>query len=55
MTNKAPTTLSAIQAASQYTFISAQIVISGNNKNKQLTLLSQRKLALTTINILLAL
>jgi hypothetical protein len=26
------------------------LVISGNDKNKQLTLLSQRKLALTTIN-----
>jgi hypothetical protein len=33
----------------------APFVISGNDKNKQLTLLSQRKLALTTINTLLAL
>jgi hypothetical protein len=31
------------------------LLISSNNKNKQLTLLSQRKLALTTINKLYAL
>jgi hypothetical protein len=50
-----PTTLSAIQAASQSTFINAQLVISGNNKNKQLTLLSHCKVALTAINALFAL
>jgi hypothetical protein len=53
MTNTAPTTLSAIQAASQSTFINAQLVISGNNKNKQLTLLSHCKVALTAKNTLL--
>jgi hypothetical protein len=47
--NTAPTTLIAIQAASQSTFINAQIysIISQNDKNKQLTLLSQSKLAFT--------
>jgi hypothetical protein len=53
-TNAAPTTLSVIQAASQSTFINA-LVISRNDKNKQLTLLSQRKLALTARNTLFAL
>jgi hypothetical protein len=53
-TNIAPTTLSAIQASSQFTFINP-LVISRNDKNKQLTLISQRKLALTAINILFAL
>jgi hypothetical protein len=55
MTN---TTLMAIQAASQSSFINVQftpLAISGNDKNKQLTLLSQRKLALTAINTLFAL
>jgi hypothetical protein len=57
-TNTAPTTLSAIQAASFFTFINAQLkytplVIFRNNKNKQLTLLSQRKLTLTGRNTLL--
>ncbi len=50
-TNAAPTTLSAIQAASQSSLINADytpLVISGNDKNKQLTLLSQRNLALLT-------
>jgi hypothetical protein len=51
-------TLSAIQAASQSTFINAQLLytplISGNDKNKQITLLSQRKLALTARNTLFA-
>jgi hypothetical protein len=32
-----------------------QLLISGNDKNKQLTLLSQRKLALTGRNMLMAL
>jgi hypothetical protein len=49
-TNSASTTLSAIQAASQSTFNNIQLlytslVISRNDNNKQLTLLSQRKLA----------
>jgi hypothetical protein len=46
-TNTAPTTLSAIQATSQSTFISAQLsqlLISRHDENKQLTLLCQRKL-----------
>jgi hypothetical protein len=49
MTNTVPITLSAIQAASQFTFMHnyTPLVISGNDKNKQLTLLSQCKLALT--------
>ncbi len=42
-TNTAPTTLSAIQAASQYTFVNTQLystlVISRNDKNKQLTVI----------------
>jgi hypothetical protein len=50
-----PFTLSAIQAVSQSTFINEPLVISGNDKNKQLTLLSQRKLALTAGNALFAL
>jgi hypothetical protein len=52
----APTTLSAIQTACQFTFINEQfysLVISGDDKNKQLTLLSQCKLALTARNTLL--
>ncbi len=55
-TNTAPTTLSAIQAANQSTFINAinAVVISRNDKNKQLTLVSQRKLA-TARNTLFAL
>jgi hypothetical protein len=51
----APTSFSAIQAASQFTFIKnnyTPLVISRNDKNKQLTLLSQRKL--TAINKLFA-
>jgi hypothetical protein len=58
MTNTAPTTLIAIKATSQSTFINAHytlLVISGNDKNKQLTLLSQRKLAITARNKLFAL
>jgi hypothetical protein len=59
MTNSAPATVSAMQAASQSTFINAQLytplVISGNNKNKQLTLLSQCKLAITGRNMLMVL
>jgi hypothetical protein len=54
-TNTAPTTLSAIQASSQSNFIYTSLVISRNNKNKQLKLLSQRKLALTVKNIIFAL
>jgi hypothetical protein len=57
-TNTAPTTISAIQAASQSTFINEQytpLVISWNDKYKQLTLLSQRKLALTVRITLFAL
>ncbi len=53
MRNKAPTTLSATQAASQSTFINAHLYStcdSGKDINKQLTLLNQRKLALTAIN-----
>jgi hypothetical protein len=53
-TNTAPTTLSAKQAASQSTLNNAQLplllVISGNDKNKQLKLLSQRKLSFTGRN-----
>ncbi len=45
-TNKAPTALSAIQASSYYT----PLVIRRNDKNKQLTLLSQRKLALEVLS-----
>ncbi len=55
ITNTARTPLSAIQAATNpllsmhnYT----PLVISGNDKNKKLTLLSQRKLALTARNTL---
>jgi hypothetical protein len=57
-TNTAQTTLSAIQAASQSTFITSlltPLVISGNDKNRQLTLLSICKLAFTGRNILMAL
>jgi hypothetical protein len=52
-TNTAPATFSAIQASSQSTFIDAQLysMINRNDKNKQLTLLSQRKLALTGKNM----
>ncbi len=53
ITNTEPTTLSAIQAASQSTFTLhnyTPVVISRNDKSKQLTLLSQRKLALTARN-----
>jgi hypothetical protein len=58
--NTAPTTLNTIQAASQYTFINALqrntlLVISRNDKNKKLTLLSKQKLALTARNKLFAL
>jgi hypothetical protein len=56
--NTAPTTLSTIQAASQSTFINEQLNSNcdfGNDKNKQLTLLSQRKFALTARNTLFAL
>jgi hypothetical protein len=61
MTNAAPTTLSAIhwykQQAIQLLSIHkyTPLVISGNDKNNQLTLLSQTKLALTAINTLFAL
>jgi hypothetical protein len=61
ITNKAATTLGAKQAACQssdplksmqyYTLL----VNSGNDKNRQLTLLSQLKPALTAINTLFAL
>jgi hypothetical protein len=47
-TNTAPNTHSAIKAASQSTLSIhhfSRLVISKNDKNKQLTLLSQRKLA----------
>ncbi len=55
-TNTAPTTLGAIQAASQSTFINAQltplmIIISGNDTNNQTMLLTQGKLALTGRNM----
>jgi hypothetical protein len=46
ITNTVLITLSAIQAASQSTFINA-------NKNKQLTLISQSKLAFTGRNMLM--
>jgi hypothetical protein len=49
----APTILSAIQAASQSTFINdnyAPLVISWHEKNRQPTFLNQGKLALTTKN-----
>jgi hypothetical protein len=52
MTNTGPTIPSAVQASSQPTFIInnyTPLVISRNDKNNQLTLLSHRKLALTTI------
>jgi hypothetical protein len=45
-TSKAPTALSAIQASSYYT----PLVIRRNDKNKQLILLSQRKLALEVLS-----
>jgi hypothetical protein len=38
------------QQANQSTFMDNPLVISRNDKNKQLTLLSQRKLALTSMN-----
>jgi hypothetical protein len=55
MTNTARTILIAIQASRQFTFFNQYLlynplVNSRNGKNKQLTLLNQRKLALTTIN-----
>jgi hypothetical protein len=49
---------SAIQASSQSSFISdnyTPLVTSRNDKNKQLTILSQNKMALTAINKLFAL
>jgi hypothetical protein len=58
MLNTEPTTLSAIQAACQSTYVNAQLSStcdSGNEKNKQLTLLSKRKLASTDKNMLMAL
>jgi hypothetical protein len=51
-TSTEPTTLGATQAG-QSTFTT--LVISGNNKNKQLSLLSQCKRALTSRNTLFAL
>ncbi len=55
-TNAAPTTLGAIQAACQFTLHNyTPLMISWNVKNKLLTLLSQRKLALTARNTLFAL
>jgi hypothetical protein len=57
ITNTAPATLSAIQAASQSTFFMQNytpLVYSGNDKNKQKTLQSQHKLALTARNTLFA-
>jgi hypothetical protein len=51
-TNTAPTSFSAIQAPRKFSFIDEQftsLVISRNDKNKQQTLLSQHKLALSTI------
>jgi hypothetical protein len=48
MTNTTRTTLSATQTANQSTFINAILystVISKNDKNEQITLLSQHKLA----------
>jgi hypothetical protein len=57
-TNTAQTTLSAIQAWQANPLLSMNnhtpLVINRNKKNKQLTLLSQRKLALTAINKLFA-
>jgi hypothetical protein len=53
MTTTAPTTLSAIQAASQSNFNSAQLYSTFDkqyDKKLQLTSLSQCKLALTAIN-----
>ncbi len=50
MTNTAPTTLSEIQVVSKSTHNYTPVVISGNDKNKQLTLSSQNKLALTARN-----
>jgi hypothetical protein len=48
MTNEAPTTLSEIQAEANPLLLHnyySPLVISGKDKNKQLTLLSQCKLA----------
>ncbi len=56
-TNTALTTFGAIQAAGQSTLITAQLYSTcdlGNGKNKQLTLLSQRKLAINARNTLFA-
>jgi hypothetical protein len=58
MTNTATTTLSARQGANQSYFINAQLsssLITGSDKNKQLTLISQCKLAFTGRNMLMAL
>jgi hypothetical protein len=53
--NTSSNTISAIQASSQTTFINyTPLVISRNDKNKQLPLLSQRKLALNARNALFA-
>jgi hypothetical protein len=56
-TNTAPTTLIAIQAQAN-TLLSVNsytpLAISRNDKNKQLTLLPQRKLALSARNTLFA-
>jgi predicted GNAT superfamily acetyltransferase len=58
MTNTAPTTLSAIKAAQANPLLSmnnyTSLVISWNDKNKHLTLLSQCKLALIARNTLFA-
>jgi hypothetical protein len=56
-TNTATATFSAIPASSQSTFVDAQLysMINRNDKNKQLTLLSQRKLVITGKNIYMAL
>jgi hypothetical protein len=53
-TNKAPTTLSAIQASSQSTYSNEHLlVIIRNDKNKQLALLSQSKTGIkSNINFL---
>ncbi len=53
-TNTAPTTLIALLAGSQSIFINFfySTVVSRNDKDKQLTLLSQCKLALTARNTL---
>jgi hypothetical protein len=58
MTNTVPTNLSIIQAVRQSIFINEQLYSTcdcRNDKNKQLTSLSQRKLALIARNTLFAL